>query len=95
MIGREAYQNPWFLAEAERDIFGSTTIVSRETIARAMIPYIREQGEKHGTPAKSITRHMLGLFNGLPGARGWRRVVTETHDIESALKLVTSDQQAA
>jgi tRNA-dihydrouridine synthase A len=95
MIGREAYQNPWFLAEIEQEVFGSATIVSRETIARAMIPYIREQNEKHGTPAKSITRHMLGLFNGLPGARGWRRVLTETHDIESALTAVTPERRAA
>ena len=88
MIGREAYQNPWFLAEIERELFGSVAIVSRETIARAMIPYIDEQGRRFGTPAKSITRHMLGLFNGLPGARAWRRVLSETADIEAALEEV-------
>ena len=89
MIGREAYQNPWFLAEIEREIFGSATIVSRETIARAMIPYIEGQGRRYGTPAKSVTRHMLGLFNGLPGARAWRRVLSETADIEAALAAIS------
>ena len=88
MIGREAYQNPWFLAEIERDIFNNVTIVSRETIARAMIPYIDEQGRRFSTPAKSITRHMLGLFNGLPGARAWRRVLSETANIDAALEEV-------
>lgn len=94
MIGREAYRNPWFLAEIERDIYGGTATIFRETIAGTMIPYIREQGEKYGTPAKSITRHMLGLFNSLPGARAWRRALTETHDIEKALENLTSRKVA-
>lgn len=95
MIGREAYQNPWLLAVIEREIFGNTAIISRESVARAMIPYIAEQDKLYGTPAKSITRHMLGLFNGLPGARGWRRVLTETHNIEEALTQMPALLKAA
>lgn len=88
MIGREAYQNPYFLAEIEREIFGNTAPPSREDAARAMIPYIEEQGRRYDTPAKTATRHILGLFNGLPGARAWRRILTETHCIETALNAL-------
>lgn len=85
MIGREVYQNPWFLTHIEREIFGTTRTVTRETVARAMIPYIAEQARLHGTPAKSITRHMLNLYNGERGARAWRRVLNTTHNIEQTL----------
>lgn len=94
MIGREAYQNPWFLAEMEREFFNASAIPTREAVARAMIPYIEEQARRHGTPAKSITRHMLGLYNGLPGARTWRRVLSETADVREALGSI-SRQKAA
>jgi len=94
MIGREAYQSPYFLADVEGAVFGNKAILPRETIARAMIPYIAEQNRLYGTPAKSVTRHMMGLFNGLPGARKWRRLLTETHCIETALTAFT-DRLAA
>ncbi len=73
MIGREAYQNPYILAEIEKDIFGNKNIKSRSEAARAMIPYIEQQMKDHDTPVKSITRHMTGLFQGLPGAKKWRQ----------------------
>lgn len=85
MIGREAYQNPYSLTDIEREIFGNKSVLPRDMVARAMIPYIAEQERLYGTPAKSITRHMLGLYNGLRGARSWRRVLSETHCIETAL----------
>ena len=79
MIGREAYQNPYFLADVEQEFFGHES-PARATIARAMVPYIIEQGEKYGTPVKSITRHMVNLFHGIPGGRHWRQVLsTEAH----------------
>ena len=95
MIGREAYQNPYFLAEVERDIFGNKAVLPREMAARAMIPYIEEQARLCGTPAKAVTRHMMGLYNGLPGARAWRRVLTQTHCIETALDCVSGLSRAA
>lgn len=95
MIGREAYQNPWLLAELETHIFGNKTLPTRESVAHAMIPYIAEQEQRYGTPAKSITRHMLGLFNGLPGARAWRRALSEQHPIETALRPVLNPRKAA
>lgn len=77
MIGREAYQNPYFLAEIEEKVFNNTAISNKTDIARAMIPYIEQQNTDYGTPVKSVTRHMLGLFQGLPGARQWRRYISE------------------
>lgn len=83
MIGREAYQNPWILADIEQNFFNTPIIQTREAIARAMIPYIEQQAKDFGTPAKSITRHMLGLFNNLKGGRHWRRSLSETIEIQN------------
>jgi tRNA-dihydrouridine synthase A len=77
MIGREAYQNPWLLAVIERDIFGTTAIMTREAVARAMVPYMEDQAARFGTPVKTVTRHMLGLFQGLRGGKAWRRTLSE------------------
>lgn len=77
MIGREAYQNPYFLAEIERKIFGNHYIKGREKIARTMMDYIDRQGREYGTPVKSITRHIIGLYHHQPGGRKWRQVLSE------------------
>lgn len=96
MIGREAYQNPYFLADIERDFYSHES-PARAAIARAMVPYMIEQGELYGTPVKSITRHMVNLFHGIPGGRHWRQVLsTEAHKdgvdagalIETALEKI-------
>lgn len=77
MIGRAAYQSPYILADADRRIFGEVSPpLSREAIVEAFLPYVEDQ-LTCGVPLKSITRHMLGLFNGLPGARAWRRHLSE------------------
>ena len=76
MIGREAYQNPYILAEMEKEIFGNDKMLSREEVALAMIPYAEKQMKDHGTPIKSITRHMTGLFHELPGAKKWRQLLS-------------------
>ncbi len=76
MIGREAYSNPYFLTEIEREIFGNANIKSRETIALAMIGYAREQNKLYGTPVKSITRHILGLYHEQPRGKMWRRALS-------------------
>jgi tRNA-dihydrouridine synthase A len=95
MIGREAYQNPWILNEISKHIHDDIKYHSRETLAMAMIPYIEDQNRRYGTPAKTITRHMLGLFNGLRGARSWRRILMETQDIEKALAAMGERKEAA
>jgi tRNA-dihydrouridine synthase A len=76
MIGREAYQHPWFLAEAEGTLLGGTPPASRVAVVEAMLPYVEAQLEA-GQRLHSITRHMLGLFAGRPGARAWRRRLSE------------------
>ena len=75
MIGREAYQNPYFMAELDHALW-RTPLPERAAIARAMIPYMEQQARDRGTPVKSITRHMLGLYQGQRGGRGWRRVLS-------------------
>lgn len=77
MIGREAYHNPWILALADRLIFNDThTLPSRYRVLQQMQPYV-EEALASGTPLGNISRHMLGLFQGQPGARAWRRYISE------------------
>lgn len=77
MIGRAAYQDPWTLAEADRRIFGAEwPAPDRFEVARSFADYA--EGERAaGTPLKAMTRHILGLFNGMPGARAWRRTLSQ------------------
>jgi tRNA-dihydrouridine synthase A len=77
MVGREAYTNPWFLSEVDERYFGAEeNQTHRFDVALSMQSYADQQAEL-GVPIKSITRHILGLFNGLPGARLWRRHLSE------------------
>ena len=76
MIGRQAYHQPWFLAELERHFDPAFEPPSRRAIVERMVPYIEREladGERLGR----ITRHMIGLFAGMPGARAWRRYLSE------------------
>ena len=76
MIGREAYHNPYFLAELENHLQPGCLLPQRQDIVEQMIPYIeRELGA--GERLSRITRHMSGLFLGQPGARAWRRFLSE------------------
>ena len=77
MIGREAYQNPYALLGMEQALFGiEGPTPSRHEIARRFLHYV-EAERGNGVPLKSMTRHILGLFNGLPGARAWRRHLSQ------------------
>jgi tRNA-dihydrouridine synthase A len=77
MIGREAYQNPWMLAAADGLIFGDTRSPPRpRAVLDAMLPYVAGRLQE-GVPLNAITRHMLGLFHGRPGAKAWRRHLSE------------------
>ena len=76
MIGREVYQNPWFLREVEKTFYGANDLLGKEEIIEKMISYIKKQHELYETPMKSITRHMIGLFQGVAGARGWRQGIS-------------------
>ena len=75
MIGREAYHNPWWLAQWDSGFFGEPhSELTREWVEELMTEYMAREMKDHGTPWSSIARHMLGLRNGLPGARRWRQV---------------------
>ena len=76
MIGRQAYHHPYFLAELEHHLHAEWELPERRAVIEQMIPYIEKElarGERLGR----MTRHMVGLFAGLPGARSWRRYISE------------------
>jgi len=75
MVGREAYHNPWWLAEWDAEFFGAgERTLTREEVESLMCDYMAREAAEHGTHWWPIARHMLGLRNGLPGARRWRQV---------------------
>lgn len=75
MVGREAYHNPWWLAGWDATFFGEPVVErTREDVEASMCDYMAREAAEHGTPWSNIARHMLGLRNGLPGARRWRQV---------------------
>lgn len=84
MVGRAAYHDPaTILLGADRAIYGTDHAPSREEVVAGMRPYIAHHLEQGGR-LHNITRHMLGLYAGLPGARGWRRVLSEGAQDKSA-----------
>ncbi len=96
MIGREAYQNPSILAHVDRELFDHTVPVTNTVDAvKSLYPYI-EQELSQGTYLGHITRHILGIFQGIPGARQWRRHLSENAHkpgadimvVETALEMV-------
>ncbi|MET0082633.1 MAG: tRNA dihydrouridine(20/20a) synthase DusA [Sedimenticola sp.] len=94
MIGREAYHNPWILVETDRRLYGDDhPLPSRHEIIERLIPFI-EQEQAAGTPVSRITRHILGLFNGQPGARAWRRHISENAHRKGADYSVVLDAAA-
>jgi tRNA-dihydrouridine synthase A len=77
MLGRAAYQEPWRLLEVDPVVFGeAATHASMKAAFEAMLPYIESQMAL-GTRLHSITRHFVGAFHGVPGARAFRRHLAE------------------
>ncbi len=77
MLGREAYANPYLLAEVDQQIYGtSNPVISRNEVMIGFIAYCEEQLAK-GTRLNHLTRHILGLYHGLPRARQFRRILSE------------------
>ncbi|MBT8049178.1 MAG: tRNA dihydrouridine(20/20a) synthase DusA [Gammaproteobacteria bacterium] len=83
MLGRAAYHTPWLLRELQQELFGTGGVQQREQAVEAMTRYIRAQ-TLLGVPVKNISRHVLGLFQGLPGARRWRRYISEHAHLDPA-----------
>jgi tRNA-dihydrouridine synthase A len=77
MLGREAYHNPWLLAEVDAELFGEPpAVTSRHEALRAMFPFIQQELDR-GVYLTHITRHIMGLFLGQPGGRQFRRHLSE------------------
>lgn len=77
MIGREAYQNPYFLANADRIVFADDhPVPSRRDVAEQFLPYVERRYALGHAPKHSL-RHILNLFQGEPGARRFRRHLSE------------------
>ncbi|GFM86939.1 tRNA-dihydrouridine(20/20a) synthase [Pseudomonas cichorii] len=93
MLGREAYHNPYLLAEVDRELFGSTApVISRSDALQALRPYIAAHIESGGT-MHHVTRHILGMAHGFPGARRFRQLLSvDIHKAENPLLLL--DQAA-
>ncbi|VAW43893.1 tRNA-dihydrouridine(20/20a) synthase [hydrothermal vent metagenome] len=101
MLGRAIYERPYLLAEVDQRFYNDLQPVqSREQVLQSMYPYI----ETHligGGKLNQVTRHMLGLFHGLPGARMWRRYLSENafkegaglDVVEAAYQLVVNETQ--
>ena len=103
MLGRAAYQNPALLLEVDSRVFGSAAPnPGRIAAVEAHVPYIEHELAR-GVPLHAMTRHMLGLFNGLPGGRAWRRMLSQqgTHRgagaevVRAALAELISPRNAA
>lgn len=100
MVGRAAYQTPYLLADVDQQFFSNkestlTPPPSRLAVIQALHPYL-EQWVSEGFPIKRITRHITGIFHGCPGARQWRRHLSESTDLtpDSVLKAAQEAQAA-
>jgi tRNA-dihydrouridine synthase A len=90
MIGREAYHHPWWMSEWDEEFFASLTpspvltgegrgegaVLVREQIEQSLIPYLQKE-VNNGLHLHTMTRHLLGLWNGEPGGRKWRQVLSD------------------
>ena len=103
MVGREVYDNPYFLSDIDEQIYGEAkTTVSRIEVLEQYMHYMQSELDK-GLPLKILAQHIFGLFNGLPGARAWRRYLSENiyakdaglEVINAAVKSVTEFKKVA
>jgi tRNA-dihydrouridine synthase A len=80
MVGREAYHNPWLMVDWDAQFYGdSPRELSREAVEVAMVDYMERAHGEDGVGWYSVASHMLGLRNGLKGARRWRQVWSDHH----------------
>jgi len=103
MLGREAYHNPWLMAAFDARYYDDANPPkTREQVLAAMLPYIRSQLARHGARVpggglklNSITRHMLGLTMGLPGARRFRQLLSDPRQLAKGDPAVLLEALAA
>ncbi len=96
MIGRAIYQNPYFLAEIEREIFDNKNILKREDIAEQLLEYL-EKEVKQGTKVNHIMRHAVGLYHGQIGSKNWKKYLSDNmmakdSDFQKAKHIMTIAQ---
>ncbi|MDO8423180.1 MAG: tRNA dihydrouridine(20/20a) synthase DusA [Parvibaculum sp.] len=103
MLGRAAYQTPYVLAEVDRRFYGaSTQVPTRHEVLERFLPYVEDQLAS-GTHLHAMSRHILGLFQGMPGARAYRRHISENAPrkdagaevIRNAMALVPRETELA
>lgn len=95
MLGRAAYQDPGLLREVDRRFYGSARApIDDAQVEATMAAYARRELER-GTPLHSITRHMLGLHRGTPGARHWRRTLSDSKRLSQGDLTVFADAREA
>jgi len=84
MLGRAAYHDPWLLAGVDPRVYGQPPpVTGRAEAALRMVDYARRQ-RRIGVPLRAIVRHMLGLYHGRPGARAWRRTLSDARLLAGA-----------
>jgi tRNA-dihydrouridine synthase A len=96
MLGRAAYHDPALLAELDARLFGGSPVSAVEAVRRMHRYAVDEVGR--GTPLRAIARHMLGLYQGQPGARAWRRMLSDAPGLarnDPALLLEALDRLEA
>ncbi len=95
MLGREAYHNPYLMAAFDQRYYGATSAPrSRQQVLEAMIPYIEEQLAQEGgrgLKINTITRHMLGIAQGLKGARQYRQTLSDAKQLAAGNPRILLD----
>ena len=93
MIGRAIYQNPYFLADIEKEIFNVSNNPTREDVAKELLKYL-EKEVKLGTKVNHIMRHTVGLYHGQNGSKNWKRYLSDNmmardSDFQKAKHIMT------
>lgn len=89
MVGREAYHNPWLLAHVDSALYGvDDPFQDRKAVLEAFLDYVQAQ-QAAGVALNHMSRHILGLFQGMPGARAFRRLISENaHKQNAGIELL-------
>ena len=93
MIGRAAYENPWLLSSIESEIFGGVSLNDRQSVLDRYVDYIDHEMAA-GVPFYAMARHVLGLYQGVRGARLWRRHISENGPQSGANGQILRDAAA-
>ena len=95
MLGREAYHDPWLLARVDGQIFGeSDPAQARFDVIAPLVEHARRRIAEGGR-LRDVTRHVLGLFNGLPGARRWRQRLSDARELARNDPALIADAAAS